>query len=270
VLPVAFRAYIERVPPRKPSAKAPPDLGWPEHLLVLDTETTTDPTQRLMFGSWRYGHWGSAGEVVVLEEGLIYQDDLPTSDPAGWECLQAYARVHRPDHRNRRRPELLLLSRREFVNDRLWKALDGGALIVGYNLPFDLSRLAIRAGAARGPMFAGGFSIPLFDYEREAGEWRENPYRPRFRFKFLDSKRVLMGLSRRRGARPDEWLDHEQPGRFLDLKALVFVLTAKHLRLERAAETFDVAQARGGAARTHYRAVHRLQPPGCCPYDRGA
>jgi hypothetical protein len=148
MLPVAFRAraWIERIPPRVPQPKAPPALGWPEHFLVLDTETTTDPTQRLTFGSWRYGFWRESGEVVVLEEGLIYADDLQTSDPSGWRCLQEYTRSHTAETRNPRRRDLLLFSRREFVNDRLWKAIDGGALIVGYNLPFDLTRLAIGCG----------------------------------------------------------------------------------------------------------------------------
>src|SRR2546428_7256321 len=143
VLPVAYRAYLQRVPPRPPGRKAPPALGCPEDILVFDTETTTDPTQRLMFGSWRYGHREANGTFTCLEEGLVYADDLPARDPAGFACLQEYVATHAAETRNSRRMQLLLLSRREFVNDRLWKAFDRGALVVGINLLFYPPRVGI-------------------------------------------------------------------------------------------------------------------------------
>ena len=37
-LPVAYRAYLERVPPGSPARGAPPALGCPENILVFDTE----------------------------------------------------------------------------------------------------------------------------------------------------------------------------------------------------------------------------------------
>ena len=50
-----------------------------------------DPSQRLMFGSFRQGHFDAHGAFVCLEEGLIYDDALPEFDPKGYECLVAYA-----------------------------------------------------------------------------------------------------------------------------------------------------------------------------------
>jgi len=243
ILPVAYRAFVQRVPPKVSKAKGRQALGWPESVLVFDTETTTDPTQRLLFGSYRFGHWNENGTFVCLEEGFFHDDALPKMNPAGWQCLQEYVDSRRADTLNRRRPEIRLLSRREFVNERLWKAMEGGTLIVGYNLPFDLTRIAISAGPARGPMFGGGFSIAHFEYQDASGSWRENPYRPRFRLKALDSKRALMGLAQRRGARPEERRDPNQAlGRFLDLKGLVFALTDKHLSLDKAAERFGLSE----------------------------
>src|SRR5439155_3789757 len=133
--------------------------------------TTTDPTQRLLFGSWRFGHWGKNGTFVCLEEGFFYDDDLPKANSEAWQHINAYVRSHAADTLNRRRRELLLRSRREFVNDRLWMAMESGALIVGYNLPFDLTRLAVTAGAARGPQFGSGFSMALFEYQDASGTW---------------------------------------------------------------------------------------------------
>ena len=262
-LPVAFRAYVESVPPRPPFSKTPPRAGWPDSILILDTETTTDPTQALLFGSYRFGHWGPEATFECLEEGLFYADDLSASNPEGFACLQAYVRNHVADTANPRRPDLLLLSRRDFVNKRLWTALEGGALIVGYNLPFDVTRLAIDANPALGRMFAGGFSIPLFEYRDHIGEWHENKFRPRFRVKVLDSKRALMGVTKRKGAPEAE---RKQPdgtlGRFLDLKALVFALTDKHLSLDHAAARF------GLAARKHVVMEHGRVTAAYLDYNR--
>src|SRR5207247_7829274 len=130
-----YRAYVQRVPPATPTAKKRQALGWPETVLVIDTETTTDPTQRLLFGSWRFGHWGKNSTFVCLEEGFFYDDDLPTTNSEAWQHINAYVRSHAADTLNRRRRELLLRSRRELVNDRLWTAMESGALSVGYTLP---------------------------------------------------------------------------------------------------------------------------------------
>jgi len=241
ILPVAYRAYLQRVPPRSPGRKVPPVLGCPEDILAFDTETTIDPTQRLLFGSWRYGHREANGAFTCLEEGLVYADDLPERDPAGFACLQQYVATHAAQTQNSRRIQLQLLSRRAFVNDRLWKALDGGALVVGFNLLFDLTRMGIGCGAARGRKFSGGFAIPLFEYQAQTGAWRLDSYRPWFRFKAIDSKRALMGLTRRRGARPAE---REQApdalGRFLDLRTLVFALTDQSHSLASAAAALGI------------------------------
>src|SRR5438552_6195968 len=128
VLPVAYRAFVQRVPPKVSTAKGRQVLGWPENVLVFDTETTTDPTQRLLFGSYRFGHWNENGTFICLEEGFFYDDALPEANHEGWQCLQEYGGSHRADTLNRRRSDILLMSRRAFVNDRLWKAMEGGAL----------------------------------------------------------------------------------------------------------------------------------------------
>jgi hypothetical protein len=77
VLPVALRAWIARTAKQKKGPYHPPVLAWPESALILDVETTTDATQRLLFGSYRVGTFGAHGEFECLEEGLIYADDLP-------------------------------------------------------------------------------------------------------------------------------------------------------------------------------------------------
>jgi hypothetical protein len=201
-----------------------------------------DPAQRLTFGSYRQGYFDAHGAFVCLEEGLIHDDELVTRDPEGFACLQVYAETHLPATTSLRNPALLLWSRRDFLNHRLWDAIRGGTLIVGYNLAFDLTRLGTHAAPARGEMFDGGFSVTLYDYDAGGGQRRPNPHRPWLRIKPIDSKRTLMGFASRmervkgkqRSARPGP------PPRLLDLRHLVFALTDRKLSLEDAAAAFGL------------------------------
>src|SRR5262249_39932505 len=129
----------------------------PEAMLVFDTETRTDPTQRLTFGSYRFI---VAGEC--LEEGLFYADDLPTRDR---KVLEQYVVAHSA---KADKPNLLLLTRRQFLKKLYKAAYKGRCLVVGFNLPYDLSRLAYDFKMARG-RFAGGFSFGLWTYFNKEG-----------------------------------------------------------------------------------------------------
>ena len=160
-VPVAVRAYTERVdqPHRSGSPRVWP--GWPEDVLIFDTETTVDALQHLTFGSWRQCRWRPDGTLVCVSEGLFYDDDLPVADPRGFRVLQQYAGRRKADVDEGSDTRLALLTRHDF----LWKvfyplAYKAHALIVGFNLPFDLTRLASGWGEARG-RFYGGFSLVL-------------------------------------------------------------------------------------------------------------
>lgn len=240
-LPIALRAYL--VPDKGWSHQRGSDevLGWSDSMLILDTETTTDPSQQFTFGSFRQGHMDRHGAFVCLEEGLIVDDTLAERDAAGYACLQAYVASHQPASTNRRFPDLLLWPRRQFLRKRFWPAIHGGTLIVGFNLPFDLTRLSLYAAPARGKMFAGGFSLAMFEYDAGGGRRHMDPHRPRFRFKAIDGKRSLMGFTRRKGGSAKENGGRAEPrGRLLDLRHLVFALTDKKLSLEGAAEAFGL------------------------------
>lgn len=93
VLPVALRAYA--IPPDAADStetKAEAKRTYPRRpsgMLVLDTETTTDPAQRLTFGSARYfvSHHRGSVEWTLTDEWLFYADDLAVSDSAGFAIL---------------------------------------------------------------------------------------------------------------------------------------------------------------------------------------
>lgn len=249
ILPTAVRAYTA------PSKAASSHRGQPgpvddAPVLVFDTESRTDPTQRLTFGCWRVL---LGGETV--DEGLFSADDLPAIDYA---VLAAYARSHRADTATRE--PVRLLSRRDFLREVFWKvAYRARGTVVGFNLPFDLARIGSGWGDARGDFYGGGFSLSLWDYQR-GGVWAEDKYRPRLSVKTIDSKRALMGFGKRRspdqedlipeggeGGEPDP--KYAFPGHFLDLRTLAFALTNQPYSLQRACEAFGVAHGKQAVER---------------------
>ena len=132
--------------------------------------------------------------------------------------------------------ELRLLSRRDFLEKLYDVGYDGRGLIVGFNLPFDLSRLAVDFGNAKDKRFAGGFSLVLWDWVDKNGTRRINKYRPRIAIKHIDSKRALKGFTGTLDADPVDLIPEGSPtgepqkgekfrGHFLDLRTLAFVLT---------------------------------------------
>ena len=175
-LPVAVRVYPE---PRLGGAqrKRKKLAHWrrPKTMLVFDTETRTDETQSLTFGSYRFIEGGRC-----LEEGLFHADDLPAADRA---VLEDYVKSHAAaTDRRFGSPKLLLISRREFLERFYIAAYKARSLVIGFNLPFDLSRLACHVGRSRG-RFAGGFSLGLWEYQDANGQWQIDKHRPRIAIK---------------------------------------------------------------------------------------
>lgn len=249
-LPIAVRVYPEPggVEHRTRSQKA-----WrcPDAMFVFDTETRIDATQRLLFGSYLFIVAGRC-----LEEALFYGDDLPKKDR---RVLEQYVSTHIPEVVNERFRRLHLLTRRQFL-DRLYRAVyKGRCLLIGFNLPFDLSRIAYDFTTARG-RFAGGFSVGLWSYIDKAGQEHGNPYRPRVGIKQIDSKRALKGFTARSSPDKTDLIPEGSPtgkakrgyifrGHLLDLRTLAFALTDRGYSLETACQAFGVQHGKQRAAR---------------------
>src|SRR5260370_32361775 len=86
-LKVALRIYPESRKDEKPFRS---QKRWrlPKAMLIFDTESRVDATQRLTFGSYRFIVKGRC-----LEEGLFMADDLPEADQ---RILQQYVSTHNP------------------------------------------------------------------------------------------------------------------------------------------------------------------------------
>lgn len=101
-LPVALRAWTELPPePVKPTRRGKRAGGRcpraERHVLVLDTETATDRSQRLNFGAYRYYRTRRVGgPLVCVEEGTFYDEELPQRNPNGYRVLWDYAKYREP------------------------------------------------------------------------------------------------------------------------------------------------------------------------------
>lgn len=246
---LAIRAYP--APPSKPERKkSARPAALPDPMLVFDTETRTDATQRLMFGSY---HFYAKGKC--LEEGLFYPNDLSPSECA---ILKQYAAAHSASG-IKGEPPFRLLSLAEFL-DRFYKAAyKGRCLVVGFNLPFDLSRIGFDAAAARG-RFAGGFSLGLWSHRSKDGREVRNQFRPRVGIKHIDSKRALKGFTARNAPDDVDLIPEGSPdgqpkkdyifrGHFLDLRTLAFALADRGFTLEAACHAFRVEHGKQKAAK---------------------
>jgi hypothetical protein len=198
---------------------------WPDYALVFDTETTLDLEQRLNFGIWRFcGLRG--GEYVTLQEGIFCRDGL---GPKDMQTIMAYVHKHLAEGLVAGADaELTVLSRSAFVERIFWESVRAGALITGFNLPFDIARLALQWTAARN----GGFSFVLSHLSQKQVE---NLHRPRIRIAPLNGvaeQIELTAVSRKN--EQHRW----RRGRFLDLHTLAFALTDNSYSLEAAINEF--------------------------------
>lgn len=128
---------------------------------------------------------------MCQEEGIVYADDL---DQHLIDVIRKYAKANRAETMVDCPEELRVYSRSEFVEEVFLRACDAGAVIVGCNLQFDLSRLAVEYRVSR--RRNTGWSLILFTYyNAKKRKWVPNTYRPRIRMNPKDSRDAFISLA---------------------------------------------------------------------------
>lgn len=213
----AIRAWVKPDKKHKKRTKhakrAKPETPWRpqpygERVLVFDTETTTDHAQRLLFAFFRIYE----RDKLVLE-GIIAADVL---DHQAMEAISTYAARHR----------LPIYSRERFVEEVFYpEVYELGTLCVGFNLPFDLARIALRAGCGRGKN-RRKFRLML----SRRLKWHD------MRIEAASGHASFIGFVPKR-----KLSRFEKPfftGRFLDASVMFRALTGKSATLDKAARVF--------------------------------
>lgn len=232
------------VPVRQVKLRKGKPSGWRRlplgaRVLVFDTETTTDSYQNLTFGTFQV-HEFVAGEYRLVHEGLFVGEILSGEQR---RVVDQYAASH----------GLIVFSRADFVRMVFYPEVYGrGTLCVGFNLPFDLSRLAVRWGAGRG-RWADGFALYLVD-----SKWV-----PALHIRSLSSTSAFIEFASCRGyQRREAWGHRVFPGRFLDLRTLSNALSGEKHSLQSACQTWAVEHPK------HRAEVHGLVSPEYLDYNR--
>jgi len=224
-LDIAVRAYAEpakKPPATRKSRRSAPPSAW---TLVFDTETTIDASQRLRIGTYRIYE-----ENELDEQGIFYVPDDPLAlSSEDIATIKSYAR--------RKRCKLRTVA--DFVDNVFYQVgYHFRATIVGFNLPFDISRLAIGHDAARAVTITskedpearttyrnmvGGFTFQLSQHKR-----------PRVLIKHRSSKDAFYQFtSLVRGGRA-------RRGFFVDVKTIAAALLGKPFTLKKLAEELEV------------------------------
>jgi hypothetical protein len=205
---------------------------WPAYCLIFDTETTLDTAQRLNFGAFRRCKLVGS-KYVCVAEGIFYRDDLPEPaqkllhrykvDPPTLAAVEHFPAV----------TTLGLMSRSSFVSSVFWKSVRNRELIVGFNLPFDLSRLAVTSYAGK----KGDWSLALSSLwtNPKTGRIAPNPKKPRILIDALNSKLAFIKLGSI--LHKSEW---PKESRFLDIRTLGWALRNRAFNLNSACKAFNV------------------------------
>lgn len=209
---IAIRAYTEK-PGSKPLGAKQAAQGNDEpsdYTLIFDCETSIDAAQRL-----RVGFFQVRQGQALKREGLFYDPEALTE--ADLATLGRYASAKGLE-------ALLVSDFRSGVFLYVGYGLRG--TVVGFNLPFDLSRIASDHGPARGSM-RGGFTFKL------TGDTRD----PSVRVKHLSARAALIDFAAPakqqtpRGMRKRGLTVRPHRGFFVDLKTLAAALTSRNFSL---------------------------------------
>jgi hypothetical protein len=209
----AVRAWVEPRKRRHRGGKRRTAVPWRpqpygQRVLVFDTETTTDTAQRLLYGFFRI-----YDRDRLVHEGLIAAEVM---DPESMALIAERASKSR----------LPIYSRERFVEEVFYpEVYREGTLCVGFNLPFDLTRIAVHAGVGRGQN-RRKFRIVLTRRIR----WHD------LRIESATGKAAFIGFTPKR--KLQEWERPFFAGRFCDLSTLSRAFSGKPHSLRSAGKAF--------------------------------
>ena len=207
--------------------------------LILDIETTVDQYQNLLFGSCLVMIEVSSG---IKYEWYIFYGNISENDKRIIEEFTKGNTMVIPNNtgnttnntknviRCNTSNTITVLPVREFIDNIFYQyAYKMRAEVIGFNLPFDLSRLAIEYGISR--KAEDGFSFKLSEDVRN----------PRIRIQSIDQKRSFISFAKPLRKKSDRKYKHYS-GYFVDLKTLTFALTDKPHSLDSACKDFGVSR----------------------------
>jgi hypothetical protein len=199
--PASKTATQDQPTRRRRQVKAVPPSRW---TLTFDTEFRVDAAQQLTVGTYQVRE---AGEL--REAGFFY--DPATLSDAERSALYAHALSVGVEVRDVG----------DFVEAVFFPVLlDLDGTCIGFNLPLDLSRLAIHHDVAHSPSMRGGFTFQLSN----------DPYRPWLQVRHLNSHEAFIRFATPAHQRTSRSMRRRNihlpasPGHFVDVHSLAVTL----------------------------------------------
>jgi hypothetical protein len=245
-LDLYFRAHTTPVTPQK-EYRSKRRASQPKDALIFRCATTGDEKKDLLFGAYICAQLEGA-EYIAKEIGLFYREGHP-------EEFQALTRFVKDSAYE-------FGSVEEFRRKVFLKYLKAGALIVAYDAPFEISRIAIKWNRSTKTRRAFSFYFRMF-WDKKAGKMRPSGYEPGISIESIDAAKAIY--------RPIKYKFEERDAKkkegkkfpnvhILDLKTLTSVLTGEVYSFPTACDIFaaPASKQRKSYSRVTKPAIERL------------
>jgi hypothetical protein len=211
---------------------------WNNFILVFDTETTVDINQSLKFGVFRFYHSVNDNNYELLKEGIFYDDRNITAEE--YRILQDYCKQHKwgdiESDKNNDNAELWFIPLNKFIRNGIRYIYEYDGILVGFNLPFDISRIASGYTYPKKGYYDNGFIFHLSEYtDKKTDENKKCPFTPRIAIKNIGMQMTLNDFMK-----PIKWHKGKTKGYCLDLSQFVKVLSGKSHSLKSACKAYDI------------------------------
>ncbi len=223
------------------------NIKQPDHALIFHCVTSSDERKDLVFGAYICAQRKKA-EFVANEIGLFYRD----GHPGDKRVLERFVKGS-----NFELGTLDQFRRKVFL-----KYLKAGALVVAYDAPFQISRLAVKWNKSTKHKHAFSFYFRLFR-DKKTGKLRPSNFEPGLSIESLDATKAFYRLIKYKFHEVDAGHDEVQQAsgaHVLDLKTLTAVLTGEAYTFSSASEIFGTpaSKARKTGTRVTKPAVESL------------
>ncbi len=228
-LDLFFRAHTIPVNYQEEERWAGGQVTEPKTAVIFHSVCTADEKQDPVFGAYICAQLED-GKYVAKEIGLFYRDDHP-------EEMQVFKNFIKDSVYE-------LGSLEEFRRKIFLKYLKSGGLIVAYDAPFQISRIAVKSTKSLKHRRAFSLYFRLFK-DKKTDKLRPSPFDPGLSIQSIGASKAVYYPIKYKFHEQDESEEEQKSGvHVLDLKTLTGVFTGEALPFSSACKIFRIPGGR--------------------------
>ncbi|MGI9104521.1 MAG: hypothetical protein ACR2IF_18920 [Terriglobales bacterium] len=236
-LDLYFRAHTKPAVEAQEKHQANKHSAEPKQALIFRCVMTGDEKRELLFGAYICA--GRRGDDFVADEiGLFCRDGHPEE----MRILRRFVKDSTFE----------LGTADEFRRKVFLKYLKADSLIVAYDAPFEISRIAVKWNKSLKRRRAFSFYFRVFK-DRKTGKVRPSGYEPGLSIESLDASKAIYRLIKYAFHAQDAEREQEQQSsnvHVLDLRTLTAVLSGENYTFATACDIFGIPASRARKLRT--------------------